>query len=162
MLDFLKALWDAIFISPDYTEPVVNHPMNQEPVVPDPDALGADWSNVIVAHHNVRVLCDLEGLTYDQKEILTACVFVESAFHIDAKHENKDGQGHVLSTDWGVVQVNDFYHIGEGKDFPSVQYVLENPEACVRWMCGYYKLHGNLDAWVSFTSGAYKLHLGKV
>jgi len=60
------------------------------------------------------------------------------------------------------VQINDYYHIGTGKDFASVDYVMRNPEACIRYMCAYYKRFGNLNAWVSFTSGAYKKYLGKV
>jgi len=132
----------------------------------NPDALGAPWSDTVIAHHNVRALCDLEALSYDQKEVLTACVYVESAFRINATHQNTvieaDGTRKVTSTDFGIVQVNDYYHIGAGKDFPSTDYVLANPEICVRWMARYYKTHGNLNAWCSYTSGAYKRWLGKV
>ncbi len=132
----------------------------------NPDALQAPWSDTVIAHHNVRAICDLEGLTFDQKEIMTACVYVESGFNINAKHVNTivetDGTRRVSSTDFGIVQINDYYHIGPSKDFPSVDYVLANPEICVRWMARYYKTHGNLNAWVSFTSNAYKKFLGKV
>jgi hypothetical protein len=41
---------------------------------------------------------------------------------------------------------NDYYNIGTGKPFPSVSYVLNYPEACVRRICQYYKQHGNLNA----------------
>lgn len=132
----------------------------------NPDILGTDWSDPLVAQHNVRVLCDLEGLAYSQKEILTACVKIESDFKILAEHINyaftATGVRYIASTDFGIVQVNDYWHIGSGKDFPSSAYVLANPELCVRWMCVYYKTHGNLNAWVSYTSGAYKQWLGKV
>jgi hypothetical protein len=132
-----------------------------ETVTPNPDAL-LDWSLIVGAHHNVRALCDLGGLTYAQKEVLTACVRVESGFDINAEHKNKDNTGAVWSIDWGIVQINSWFHIGAGKDFPSVEYVLANPEACVRWMCQYYLTHGDLGAWSSFTSGDYKQWLGRV
>ncbi len=127
----------------------------------NPDALLA-WDTIEGAHHNVRAICDLVGLTFDQKQILTACVKVESGFDINAVHINRDGRGHILSTDYGIVQINDYYHIGAGKEFPTIEYVLANPEDCVRWMCTYYKTHGNLAAWVSCTSGAFKQWLGRV
>lgn len=135
------------------------------PVVPsvvNPDALLPDWSIIPAAHHNVRAICDIEGLTYKQKQVLTACVYIESGFIITAVHQNRDGKGQVLSTDYSLVQVNDYWHIGIGKDFPSVAYVMSHPEEQVRWMCQYYKQHGNLNNWCSFTSGAYLRVLGKV
>lgn len=124
------------------------------------------WALSMTAHHNVRALCDLMGLSYEQKQVLTACVYIESGFHVNAEHQNfkfnADGSRTLESTDYGIVQVNDYWHIGPGKEFPNVAFVLANPEACVRWMCRYYKEHGNLNAWCSFTSGAYKRVLGTV
>ena len=147
-------------IPPSMTNALINAGDN------NPDVLSPDWSDPIQAHHNVRVLCDLTGLTYEQKEVLTACVAIESNFLINAVHPNyafrSDGTKYIASTDYGIVQVNDYWHIGEGKDFPSVEYVLANPQACVQWMCNYYKQNGNLNAWCSFTSGAYKSRLGTV
>jgi hypothetical protein len=141
----------------------------------NPDALRAPWSDPVIAHHNVRALCDLEGITGTQvidgvawlkKDILTACVYQESEFRIGARHQNTviepDGTRKVTSTDFGIVQVNDYWHIGAGKDFPSADYVLTHPEECVRWMCRQYKAHGNLNAWSSYTTGAFKRRLGKV
>lgn len=125
-----------------------------------------DWSIPVMAHHNVRVICDQEGLDYGQKQILAACVMQESGFNIHATNKNmgRDSFGHpiILSEDWGIVQINDHWHIGPGKDFPSPQYVIDNPEACVRYMCRYYKSHGDLMAWSSYKFGAYKKFLGKV
>lgn len=128
----------------------------------NPDVLLPDWSIIPAAHHNVRAICDLEGLDHEQKQILTACVYVESGFDINAVHYNKNGQGEITSTDFGIVQVNDYWHIGSGKDFPTVDYVMSHPEECVRWMARYYKQHGNLNAWVSFSAGLYQKYLGKV
>lgn len=132
----------------------------------DVDFIYPDWSITANAHHNVRALADLEGLTYDQKQVLAACVYQESEFMIGATHANyiftSDGERRLSTTDYGIVQVNDYWHIGKGKDFPSVEYVMGHPEECVRWMCRYYKQHGHLNAWVSYTSGAYKQWLNRV
>lgn len=122
--------------------------------ISNPDVLLPDWSIAANAEHNVRVLCDLAGLTLYQKDVITACITVESNFNINAEHQNMNVAGVVLSTDHGIVQVNDYYHIGPGKDFPSVQYVLDNPAICVNWMINKYKA-GELDEWVSYTSGQY-------
>lgn len=135
----------------------------------DPDYVYPDWSIVPNAHHNVRAICDLEGLNWEQKQILAACVYQESQFKIGAHHENyafhKDGTRYLSSTDYGIVQINDYWHIegfGPGHDFPSVEYVYGHPEECVRWMAKYYKQHGHLNAWCSYTTGAYKPWLNKV
>ncbi len=137
-----------------------------KPAPSGPDTLQSPWSDPVIAHHNVRAICDQEGLSYDQKQILTACVYQESSFRINAIHQNTvlepDGTRKVTSTDFGIVQINDYWHIGPGKDFPSVDYVMTHPEECCRWMARYYKKHGNLNAWSSYSTGAYKRWLGKV
>ncbi len=117
------------------------------------------WDTRANCYHGTRVLCDNAGLTYDEKNILCACIFQESRFNNNAKCENKDKAGKVWSTDWGICQINDYWHIGPHKDFPSVQYVLDNPDKAVQWMIDYYQRNGNLNAWVSYSSGAYKTWL---
>jgi len=124
------------------------------PTAANPDVLIDDWTVPANAKHNVRVLCDLAGLTFYQKDVITACITVESDFIITAEHQNKNAAGDVLSTDYGIVQINDYYHIGPGKDFPSAAYVLANPGECVKWMIGKYQA-GEISEWVSFTSAAY-------
>lgn len=165
-LDKLGKKWFAkLLVQPTIT------PMNepQTASVQNPDLLLPWEFNVLGSennHHNVRALCDLGGLDYEQKEILTACVKIESDFATGVSHKNyaitTEGVRYLASTDWGIVQINDKWHIGQGKDFPTVEYVLENPEACVRYMVNCYKTSGNLNLWCSFTSGAYKEFLGKV
>lgn len=107
------------------------------------------WNTPQHAFHSTRVVCDEIGLSYPQKNILCACVFQESRFSNKAVGKNAH------STDWGIVQINDHFNIGVGKPFPSVEYVLEHPEECVRWMARIYKNTGALQPWSSFTSGAY-------
>lgn len=110
------------------------------------------------AFHSTRVICDEIGLTYEQKNTLCGCVYQESRFLTNPKpNVNKDPKtGLVWSTDYGIVQVNDYFHIGPGKDFPSIEYVIANPEKCIRWMAGIMKATGALQPWSSYTSGAYK------
>lgn len=116
------------------------------------------WDNPGAVRLSVRELCDEMGLPYDQKNILCACVEVESNFNTRAVHYNKDKNGETWSADWGVVQINDYFHIGEGKDFPSVDYVLNNPEACVRWMIKMF-LAGKQGMWSSYSQRLYKKYL---
>lgn len=165
-MNIFREILLAVFPRANHTEPIAENPMNLPIPQPNPDILFPDWSVVDNAHHNVRAICDLEALSYDEKEVLTACVMVESGFMIGATHINyaftSEGVKYIASTDYGIVQVNDYWHIGPGKDFPSATFVMANSEACVRWMCQYYRTHGNLNAWVSYTSGEYRQYLGNV
>ena len=156
-MSFFKDLCDALFapVEERYTpvETQVYDYSMPEPTPANPDIL-VPWDSQKSNYHNVRVLCDLAGLTYDEKNLLCSCVYQESEFLLDAKHPNIVN-GKVTSTDWGICQINDYYHIGINKDFPSVEYVLNNPADVVNWMIGMYK-HGLLKQWVSYSSGAYQ------
>lgn len=116
------------------------------------------WDTPEHAYHSVRVLCDEARLTLEQKNVICACIYQESGFKNGAINHNTDSHGHIRSTDWGIIQINDHYHIGPGKDFPSVEYVLQRPEIVVAWMIGLFKA-GKLNLWVSYSSGAYKAWL---
>lgn len=131
-----------------------SNPIPMPETTPSVDTL-TPWISPQSNYHNTRVLCDLAGLSVDEKNLICACVFQESRFNIDAINHNKDSHGNILSTDYSLIQVNDFYHIGAGKDFPSVSYVLANPDKQVEWMIHMYKI-GLLKQWVSFSSRAYK------
>lgn len=126
------------------------------------------------ARHSVRVMCDNAGLSivpnvlihgreYLAKDVICACIEVESQFYNylpsgnPTKHQNIVG-GKVSSTDWGICQINDYYHIGKGKDFPSVDYVMANPDKAVQFMIDCYKA-GELKLWVSYSSGQYLANL---
>lgn len=125
-----------------------------EPPKPFPVKPKYDWSTRATARHSVRVICDEEGLTVAQKNELCATVACESNFRTKITNQNKRKDGTVASTDWGIAQINDYYHIGKGKSFPSVEYVLDNPEAVIRWMCKQWK-KGNAKLWVCFSKGMY-------
>lgn len=123
-----------------------------------------DWDSRRGARKATRILCDASGLTFEQKNDLCACVFQESGFLANPKpNQNKDKTtGLVWSTDYGIVQVNDYYNIGAGKEFSSVEEVLANPAKCVQWMINILKTTGKLQPWASWTTGAYKQWLPAV
>ncbi len=123
----------------------------------NPDVL-TTWDTPANCEHNVRVLCDFNFLTPQDKDIIQACVHQESNFNNKAINHNRNWLGKIISTDWGICQINDFYHIGPGKDFPNVQYVLDNPDKAVIYMINMFKI-GHLDLWVSYSSGAYRKYL---
>lgn len=138
------------------------------PAPPTPTYL---WDTAANAQHSIRVICDEEGLTFNMqyglastKNILLACIQIESGFMnyrpdgTPVKHNNLGMNSIVTSTDWGICQVNDYFHIGAGKDFPSVEYVLANPEKCVRWMAKLF-MAGKASLWSSYKGGGFKKFL---
>lgn len=122
------------------------------------DNLYPDWADKAHARHNVRAICDLEGLTLDQKNTLTATLAVESGFDTHATHPNyafhASGVRYLASTDFGICQWNDFYH---GKEITPDE-ALNNPDKAVRLMCQYWK-KGLMSQWVAYSSGLYKHYL---
>lgn len=133
------------------------------PTVPSIDTLKT-WDTPANCSHNVRVLCDMAGLSLNEKDIIWACVKQESEFQNyfpdgqPVEHQNLNKDGSLSSTDFGIVQINDWFHIGQGKDFPSVEYVLVNPDKCVQFMIDCSKA-GNLSLWSSYKTGAYRAWL---
>lgn len=124
------------------------------------------WDNVANCTHSVRVLCDEMGLNLNEKDLINACIDQESGClnykadgtPVECKNLNPDGT--LASTDWGICQINDSFHIGAGKDFSTVAFVLANPEQAVRYMISMY-LAGRLSMWVSYSSGAYLKYMPK-
>lgn len=118
-----------------------------------------EWSNPKTIRHSIRILCDIEGLSYKDKNDLCATIQAESNFNLYAKNENKKN-GKLLSTDWGLCQINDYWNIGVGKPFPSVDFVLNNPEKVVRWMIGEWKKGENSkNKWIAYKNKSYKRYL---
>ena len=112
------------------------------------------WDTQMNARHSVRVVCDEEKLIVDDKNDLCATIGGESGWKsIRSKKKNFDG-----TYDWGIVQINEKYWIGEGKLYPNTEYVLNNPEICVRWMIKQWK-SGNKDWWYAWKNKSYKKYL---
>lgn len=154
MSGILEILKQQLLAAQKYLNSLMPAPYPPSPDSQNPDALFADWSIKENARHNVRAICDQEELTEQQKNDLSKTVHCESNYEISIVHPNIVN-GIVTSTDYGIAQINDYWHIGLGKDFPSSQYVLENPEACIRWMARQWKA-GNAKAWVCYLKGMYE------
>lgn len=139
-------------------------PPEQAPEAPTSpaDAPKYDWSTPAEARHSLRLICDEEGLTVAQKNDMSQIVHCESGYK-NIIHQNiasktlSDGSVHsyVSSTDWGICMINDYWHIGPGKEFPSTDYVMNNPDACVRWMARMIKA-GKRNLWVCASTGLCK------
>ncbi len=136
--------------------PVTIPPMNPDELLPWDTSHSLTHENF----HNVRVLCDLEGLSPELKEELCATVWGESDFNTHAKCENyklrSDGTRVLASTDHGISQWNDYWHKSEITPDEAVN----DPEKAVRLMCKYF-LKGEADQWVAHKTGRFKQFLGK-
>ncbi len=148
--------WEDVVPRANYDTPVVTLNMNQTPMPPaNPDAL-LPWTTTANCRHNCRALADLEGLSVAQKNMMSSVIHCESNYNVNCVHPNIVS-GKTVSTDFSICQINDYYHIGAGKDFPSVEYVMTNPEACVRWMCKMVKA-GKINLWVCASKNLYTMY----
>ena len=156
LLALLKAALDWLALLLPFLkkkeEPIVE-PTPEPPIEP-PKESKYKWGTKEEARHSVRVICDEEGLNWNEKQLISAVINCESGYDTKAKHENKDSQGKVLSTDWGICQYNDYYYIGPSKPIASVEEALNNPEKCVRVMISQSR-KGRLRDWVCYKSEKY-------
>ena len=138
-------------------EPVapVDKPV-EKPVDKPVNPLG-EWETPQKARHSARVVMDTYGLTWQEKNLLCAVIMAESGFDIKAKNYNKKGDK-VVSVDWGLCQINDFYHIGKGKYFKSVDEVLNDPAKSVRFLVEQSRA-GHLDWWIAYKNKSYMKYL---
>lgn len=114
------------------------------------------WTDLDINKHNVRVICDEEGLTFEQKETLCATVHGESGFDTTVTNKNYafsklTGKKYLASTDYGICQWNDYWH---GKEITPYE-AIHDPEKAIRLMCAYWK-RGQMNQWVAYSSGRYK------
>lgn len=136
-------------------KPVIDNPKPMQPNVISTHL----WDTPANVKHSLRVICDEEGLSVPNKNVIDACIHQESNYNTQAVNHNLDKvTGKTLSSDWGLCQINDYYHIGQGKEFASVEEVLNNPEKSVRFMIKMMKA-GKMNLWVSYTSKAYLKYL---
>ena len=113
-----------------------------------------DWSSPAAARHSCRVIMDEYNLRWSEKDLLCAVIQGESGFDIHAVGKpNYDG-----SQDYGIVQMNSKFWIGEGKLFKNPQEVFDDPPKSVRFMVDSYK-EGHLKWWIAYKNGSYKKFL---
>jgi hypothetical protein len=165
-LDFFNKLMSIIYnllasIIPSSPTPVI---APQEPKIepteePTPTPISTPpmpkylWGTPPEVRHSIRVICDEEGLTVEQKNTLCATIQCESGFKLDARNDNiKDGK--VTSTDWGLCQWNSHYHAKEITPDEAVH----NPEKAVRLMCHYWK-RDQRKLWVCYLKNMYQQYM---
>lgn len=119
---------------------------------PTPEPLKYDWSSKEKSRYSCRVIMDEYNLRWTQKDILCAVIEAESNFNIKAVNDNGN------SKDWGICQINDYWHVGEGKEFRSVEEILEFPEKSVHFMIRMY-LAGQLNLWTAYKNKSYQRYL---
>jgi hypothetical protein len=167
MIQKLIKLLIAIFTKKYAVPPTVVTPP-KEPIIvpPEPQIAPVEevkpevllWDTPERARHSARVVMDTFGLTKKDKDLLCAVLMAESGFKNNATCKNKNAKGEVTSTDWGVAQINDFWHCGKGRTFPSAKYVVDHPEEAVAFMVKMHKAK-KLNLWVAFNNGSYKKYL---
>lgn len=157
----VKEFLAGAFPRPNYDVPVHTLPMNQDPE-PVPVLL---WDTHENCRHSVRVICDEEGLTTDQKNDFSSTIHCESGYDntiimlncekgfVRSGVYNQSIHGAILSKDIGICQINTHWHIGPNKDFPSEYYVLHNIEAIVRWSARVFKI--SPKTWVCYSKGLF-------
>lgn len=165
-LDSLITSLMAKFYPPMPEAPPVSPKTAPEPTIQVPVAPStvlASWGTQKGAWHLVRVQCDNAGLSLAEKNVICACIYQESQFYNylpsgkPTLHENVVN-GVLASTDFGICQINDYWHVKKYPDFPSSQYILDHPEKAVQFMIDAYK-HGTLKQWVSYSSNAFQTWL---
>lgn len=140
--EIIKAFLKGIF-GPKPTP--IPPPEPPKPPVPAPEEPKYMWDTPLAARHSLRLICDEEGLTVEQKNLMSQVVHCESGYKIHAIHDNG------TSVDRGICQWNDFYH---GKEITPDE-ALNDPEKAVRLMCSYVK-QGQITQWVCYSAGLYK------
>lgn len=153
-ISWLKAIFNALSAWLKASQTPQTAPETTPPPAPPPPPPRYDFSTYKAARHSVRLICDEEMLSLYDKEVICACIKQESNFDNRAVAPNKDETGNIWSRDYGICQINDYWSIGPNKPFPSVQFVVDNPEKCVRFMVKMMKA-GKLNLWSSYKSGAY-------
>lgn len=118
--------------------------------IPKPETLKYDWSTQEKARYSVRMICDEEGLSVKDKNDLCATVGAESGWKPRQRSLKANFDG---TYDHGIIQLNEKYWIGEGKLYPNIEAVYNDPEGCIRWMCRNWKRNKNW--WYAYKNGSY-------
>ena len=105
----------------------------------------------------VRAVCQEEGMTPEQTQTIVAICWAESGMNPNAVHHNTNG-----STDYGVLQFNSATFIGPALPFPSPDFVIANPDACVREICRIVKNSpSGFNLWATYQNKAYLAYMTK-
>lgn len=162
MLNLLKTLFRWLFSKREL--PVIEIEAPVAPVVsPHPEAVKDIvkdipkylWDTPEHARHSVRVICDEEGLSVDDKDLICHVINCESGFKTSARKVNVDRNGKAVSTDYGICQMNSYWYIGANRPIKTIDEAVNDPEKCVRVMIKRFK-EGGLRDWVCYSSGLYK------
>ena len=154
-MKFLERLFEAIleWMLKPIVEPMPHdEPTRVVPVQPEPPKEEVLlWDTPENARHSVRVICDREGLTYPEKNIITAVIKAESGFNKDATNLNQDG-----SKDFGICQFNSYWYVKRMGLITEAD--CFDPEKSVKLMIKRYR-QGFLRDWVTYKDGIYKKYL---
>lgn len=131
-------------------KPVIKTKPKPEIVTPKKNKFA--WDNQTLARMSVREICDDEGLSVAEKNLICAVIQAESGFKIDAVNKNSDN-----SVDYGICQLNSYWYIQRMKLVTKEQ-ALGDPEFCVRLMIKRYR-KGFLKDWAAFNNNSYKKYL---
>jgi hypothetical protein len=152
---------DELKTPPVEPQEPATEPQPQQPTPPTPPPVSPYlWATYDQRVHSVRVLCDEAGLTWAEKAEICATIEAESEFNTTVEQKNYDKRGIHWSSDWGICQINDWYNIGPGKPFKTVDEVLQFPERSVRFMIDCCK-QGHIDWWIAHKLGRYEKYLPK-
>ncbi len=129
-----------------------------ESVLPQPEPITVPvkygWDTKEKARKSVRMICDEEGLSLKDKNLITAVIDCESGFNPKAVNQNSDAR---KSVDYGIAQLNSYWYIEKMKLVTKDQ-ALNDPEFCIRLVIKRFKA-GFLKDWVCYSKGYYKKHL---
>lgn len=141
------------------TPPVEPIPAPQPIPTPEIIPIPYLWDTPEKARKTVEIMCQERGYTAYEISLLCAVIEAESGFKNSATNHNRNNTGEITSTDWGICQINDRYHIGKGLDFPTHEYVVANPEKAVEWMMDRFE-EGHITWWSAYQNGSYKKYFG--
>ena len=145
---------DQTIIPPVFDSHTNDTPLPKAPQTSNSSPTATITPTIETIPQMVLRVCKSQNLTQQQTNDVYNTIRCESGFNPKCVHPNLV-KGKVSTTDYGICQVNDYWHIGASKDFPSVDFVMNNPEACVVWMCKMCKA-GKLNLWVCYSGGYFK------
>ena len=156
-MNFLKYLLTILYNywmrPPWYIAPKVEpNPLEPSPVPEPTPQPKYKWDTKENVRHSIRVICDEEGLSVAEKNLICAVIQAESGFDTKAVNVNSNG-----TKDLGLIQANTYWYI-EKMNLLTEDQALNDPEFCVRLMIKRYR-EGFLSNWVAYSSGSYKKFL---